>query len=101
MSKNRFDQTLAETKTFFNRGTIVKSNRIHLEYVSKYRRVLVLADGSGFVISVSYKLVDVKPWENRYGTLSLAMAWANAQIKNREIYLGSLTIIEAPGKRII
>ncbi len=79
----------------------VVGRRIYFEFVSKYRRVIVVADGSGFEIETSYKGLELASWTKRYGDLAIAMAWAERISANNEILLGCLTLREPKGKRII
>jgi hypothetical protein len=82
----------------------VRSRRLYFEYVSKYRRIIVVEDAGGFEIEVTYK-ADAKhipSWTKRYGAVGMAIAWAEAIADNREIRInGIMTIREAPGKRLI
>ena len=77
---------------------------IYFEYVSKYRRVLVLNDGNTWVLRVSYKAdaKNIPSWEKTYGDKSVCFAWANVQVENRNIVVSpAFTIIEAKGKTLI
>lgn len=75
-------------------------NPIYFEYVSKYRRVLVVGVGRGFELRVSYKGLPVKNWSKNYGVKEDAIAWAVVQSENREISFGCMTIKEPTGKRL-
>ena len=70
---------------------------IYYEYVSKYRRITVLGDNSGFEIEVSYKGVDVNDWSKRYRVKSHALSWAKSIATNRHIQTKSIGIIEPIG----
>ncbi|WP_431129691.1 hypothetical protein [Flagellimonas flava] len=70
---------------------------IYFEYLSKYRRIMVLGDSSGHIIEVSYKGVDVPAWSKRYKEKEHAIAWAKQIAENRDICLGMLTICEPIG----
>jgi hypothetical protein len=77
-----------------------KAQRIYFEYVSKYRRIVVLEHGRGFEISVTYKGFAKeynKPYSTYWGELPDAIGWAKAYVENRNIICGNLTIIEACG----
>lgn len=77
---------------------------IYFEYVSKYRRILVVLDGSTWTIKVSFKgdARHIKPFEKTYGDKSIAIAWAKQIASNRDILMGSsFTVKEAIGKTLI
>lgn len=74
---------------------------IYFEYVSKYRRVVVVGVGAGFELRVTYKGIPVPAWSKNYGYKGDALGWAKVQSENRDILFGCLTIKEPLGKRII
>lgn len=80
-----------------------KSCELFYEYVSPYRRVTMVLDGTTFCLRVTYRgfFSELKAWEKTYGDKEICAAWTKAQIENRDIKIGSLTIKEAPGKIII
>lgn len=81
----------------------VKSVELFYEYVSAYRRVTMVLDGSTWCLRVDYRgfAKELKAWEKTYGDKDVCAAWTKVQVENRNIILGSLTIKEAPGKVII
>ena len=77
---------------------------IYFEYVSKYRRILVVLDGSTWTIKVSFKgdARHIKSFEKIYGDKSIAFAWAKQIASNRDIFMGSSFIVkEAIGQTLI
>jgi hypothetical protein len=86
-----------------SRKEVERSAELFYEYVSPYRRVIMVKDGSGWEIRVSYRgfAKELKSWTKRYGDKDICAAWTKAQVANRNIVLGCLTIKEAPGKVII
>ena len=103
--RTSFNTTLLESKIFKGQtGHIVSSNRLYFEWVSQYRRIVVVEDGSGFEIRVTYKglAADCKPWSTRWGVLSDAMGWAQFYADNKEVRINRcLTAKDFNGKRII
>ena len=87
------------TDNVYNRP-VTSGLPISYEFVSKYRRVLVVGEGSGFELRVSYKGLPVNPWSKRYGAKEDAIAWAKVQSSNNSIVMGILTIKDYGGKRI-
>jgi hypothetical protein len=77
---------------------------IYFEYVSAYRRIVVVLDDSTWTIKCSFKgmAADLKPFEKTYGDKEVALAWAKAMAQNREVILShTLTVREAKGKYCI
>lgn len=77
---------------------------IYFEYVSKYRRVLIVKDQNTWILRVSYKgtAAHIKTWQKTYADQSVCKAWAMVQANNTEILISPmLTIREAIGKVII
>lgn len=77
---------------------------IYFEYVSKYRRVLVLKDGNTWMLRVCYKAdaKNIPSWGKTYGDKDVCFAWANTQVENRNIIVSTaFTIVEATGKILI
>lgn len=103
--RTSFNITLAESRIFKGlTGHIVSSNRLYFEWTSQYRRIVVVEDGAGFEVRVTYKglAADCKPWATRWGVLSDAMAWAQVYADNKEVRINRLlTAKDFNGKRII
>ncbi len=76
-------------------------NQIYFEYVSKYRRIVIVGEVNGFELRVTYRGIDIPSWSKNYGKKEDAIAWAKASSANRELVIGCLTIKEAVGKQII
>lgn len=98
-----FNATKQEIMTAYSHNTNT-SRRIYYEYNSQYRRIVVLENGSGFEICVSYKGVAKeynKPWSTCWGVREDAIAWAKGYSENRNIICGILTIIEKRGNQLI
>lgn len=77
---------------------------IYYEYVSDYRRIVVLGNENGFEIRTEYKGFAkefCKTWSTFWGQKPDAIAWAKCYSQNRNIVCGNLTIIERVGKQII
>lgn len=74
---------------------------LHYEFVSTYRRVIVVAEGDGFELRVSYKRLPLESWSKRYGVKEDAVAWAEVQAANKDISFGCMTVKDYAGKRII
>lgn len=86
------------------RSAVTSGQAILFEYVSAYRRVVVLQTGSAYQVRTTYKGLcrELKEWSTYWGDKAVATAWAETYAANREIILsGILTIKEAPGKRLI
>ena len=101
-TSSRFDQTRKEIEAAY--ATQNNARRLYYEYNSKYRRIIVIGEGSGFVIETSYKGFAKefnKEWSTRWGVKEHAIAWAKCYSENRNIRCGNLTIIEEIGKQII
>lgn len=71
--------------------------RLYYEFVSKYRRVIVVEEGNGFELRVSYKGLPLKPWSKRYGVKEDAVAWARVQAANTSIAMGCVTLKDYNG----
>ena len=86
-----------------SRKAPAKSAELFFEYVSVYRRVVMVKDGSGWEMRVTYHgfAKEHKPWFKRYGDKDICAAWTKVHVEDRNIRLGILTIKEAPGKVII
>jgi hypothetical protein len=80
-----------------------RSAELFYEYVSPYRRVVMVLDGSTWELRVTYHgfAKELKGCVKTYGDKSICAAWTLAQVNNRDIRMGCLTIKEAPGKVII
>lgn len=80
-----------------------QAKELFFEYASKYRRVTMTLEGRTWVLRVSYKgfAAELKTWEKTYGDKDLCAAWTWAQVENRDIVIGSLTIREATGTILI
>lgn len=85
------------------RNEPAKSAELFYEYVSPYRRVVMVKDGSGWEMRVSYHgfAKEIKSWAKRYGDKDMCAAWTKVHVGDRNIRLGILTIKEAPGRVII
>lgn len=81
----------------------VRSAELFYEYVSPYRRVVMVLDGSTWELRVTYHgfAKELKGWFKTYGDKSICAAWTKVQVANRDIRMGCLTIKEAPGEVII
>jgi hypothetical protein len=98
-----FKVTSQEIMTAYSHNAST-SRRIYYEYNSKYRRIVVLENGSGFEICVSYKDIAKeynKPWSTCWGEKKDALGWAKVYSENRNVSCGILTIIEKTGKQLI
>lgn len=98
----RFKQTELEIKAAYAPQS--NARPIYFEYVSDYRRIVVLGEDSGFQIRTEYKGFAkefCKTWSTYWGQKSDAIAWAKYYSQNRNIVCGNLTIIEKIGKQII
>ena len=98
-----FKITNQEIMTAYSHN-ISNARRIYYEYISQYRRIVVLENGTGFEICVSYKDVAKeynKTWSSCWGVKEDAIAWAKAYSENRNIVCGRLTIIEKIGRQLI
>lgn len=86
-----------------SRKAPAKSSELFYEYVSPYRRVVMVKDGYGWEMRVSYHgfAKELKSWVKRYGDKDMCAAWTKVHVENRNIELGILTIKEAPGKVVI
>lgn len=74
---------------------------LHYEFVSTYRRVIVVAEGNGSELRVSYKRLPIKSWSKRYRVKEDAIAWAKVQAANNNISFGCMTVKDYAGKQII
>lgn len=74
---------------------------LYYEFVSTYRRVIVVAEGNGFELRVSYKRLPLNSWSKRYGTKEDAIAWAKVQSANNDILMGCITIKDYGGRKVI
>jgi hypothetical protein len=81
----------------------VRAAELFYEYVSEYRRVVMVLDGSTWELRVTYHgfAKELKGWFKTYGDKDVCAAWTKTQVANRDIRMGILTIKEAPGKVII
>ena len=98
-----FKITNKEIITAYNHNSSY-ARRIYYEYVSQYRRIVVLENGNGFEICVSYKDIAkeyIKSWSSCWGEIADAINWAKAYSENRNIVCGILTIVEKRGKQLI
>jgi len=100
--RSTFEQTRREIEAAY----APKSNArpIYYEYVSDYRRIVVLGKDYGFEIITEYKGFAKelnKTWSTHWGVKADAIAWAKCYSQNRNIICGGLTIIEKVGKQII
>lgn len=102
--KNSFNQTYEEIKSAYDKSVITESLQICYEYVSKYRRIVVLFDSTAYEIRVNYKL-DAREYNKdfsvRWVEKDHAIAWAKTYAKNRNINFGCLTVIEKIGDQKI
>lgn len=100
--RNTIMQTYKELTAIRNQST-GQARELFFEYASKYRRVTMTLEGSTWVLRVSYKDVarELKTWEKTYGDKEICAAWTRTQVENRNIIIGSLTIIEATGTILI
>lgn len=77
---------------------------IYFEYVSKYRRVLLVKDGSSWIMKVSFHgdAKHIKSYKHTWGYKQDAYADAKSTVAFRDILMGaSFTVKEAIGKTII
>jgi len=98
----RFEQTYQEIKSAYL--PVSNARPIYFEYVSDYRRIVVLGKESGFEIRTEYKGFAkefCKTWSTHWGQKDHAIAWAKCYAANRNIVCGNLTITEKIGKQII
>ena len=86
-----------------------KGRPIFFEYVSDYRRIVVLGTVDypkvkGFEIRTEYKGFAKEfndTWSTHWGLKSDAIAWAKGYSENRSIMCGNITIKENTGKQTI
>lgn len=100
--KQQFNQTYMEIKACYAPAS--NGRPIFYEYVSDYRRIVVLGNNPGFEIRTEYKGFAkefIKTWSTHWGDKSIAIAWAKYYAQNRNIVCGNLTIIEKVGRQII